>query len=78
MYNLRLPRVIYTYKGPGKTLAPRISEYGIITMGLVGNARYGCGGDITGGLLAISGGLTEPVFDVFDLVVGLDGAAVDL
>lgn len=47
-------------------------------MGLVGNARYGCGGDITGGLLAISGGLTEPVFDVFDLVVGLDSAAVDL
>lgn len=44
-----------TYSGPGSTDAPLIREMGIITIGLVGKAKYG--GDITGGLLASSGGL---------------------
>lgn len=46
-----------TYNGPGNMLPRLINEYGIMTMGFVGNAKYGCGGDIIGGLLADSGGL---------------------
>lgn len=30
-----------TYNGPGRTLAPLINEYGTITIGFVGNAKYG-------------------------------------
>jgi hypothetical protein len=32
----------YTYNGPGMMLAVRISEYGMIIIGFVGNARNGC------------------------------------
>lgn len=31
-----------TYKGPGNTLAPRINEYGMMIMGVVGSAKNGC------------------------------------
>lgn len=58
-----------TYSGPGSTLAPRINEYGIITIGLVGSARYGGGGvDTVAGLLIASGGLCERLFEIFVLM----------
>lgn len=46
-------------------LAPRISEYGMITMGFVGKAKYGGDGVTTAGLLEDSGGLCERLFDTF-------------
>lgn len=38
--------IIVTYKGPGNTLAPRISAYGIMIIGVVGSAKNGCDGPI--------------------------------
>lgn len=48
-------------------LAARISEYGIMMIGLVGSARYGCGADGTalGGDVDVSWGLCERLFAVF-------------
>lgn len=34
--------LLLTYNGPGNTLAPRISEYGIMIIGVVGSAKNGC------------------------------------
>lgn len=51
-------KVENTYSGPGSTLAKRINEYGMITIGVVGSAKYGCGGMI-GGLFGISIGLCD-------------------
>lgn len=48
-----------SYNSAGMTLAPRINEYGITIIGLVGNARNGCCG-ATGGVFGTSGGLCEP------------------
>lgn len=42
-----------TYNGPGSTLAKRINEYGMMIIGVVGNATYGCDGAI-GGLFGVS------------------------
>lgn len=40
-----------------------------MTIGLVGNARYGGGGvDTMAGLLVASGGLCDRLFDTFDLM----------
>lgn len=44
-----------TYNGPGMTLAFLIKEYGMMMIGLVGNAKNGC--DETGGDFAVSCGL---------------------
>ena len=46
-----------TYKGPGNTFAPRISEYGIMIMGVVGSAKNGCVGPIASGNLLLSSAL---------------------
>lgn len=63
-----------TYNGPGRKEAPLIREYGIMTIGLVGNAKYG--GGITGGLLASSGGLWDPLLDAFDFGAGVVAAVL--
>lgn len=49
-----------TYNGPGMTLAFLMSEYGIMMIGFVGNAKKGC--DETGGDLGASWGLWDPDF----------------
>lgn len=43
----------FTYNGPGSTLANRINEYGIMIIGVVGNARYGWD-DAIDGLFGVS------------------------
>lgn len=46
--------------GAARTLAPRNKEYGTIRIGLVGNARHGCGGGDSPGLALVGGdALTE-------------------
>lgn len=40
--------------GPGNRLAALTSEYGIIRIGFVGNAKNGCGGAINVGVLDLS------------------------
>lgn len=45
-----------------------------MTIGLVGNARYG--GDITGGLFANSGGLCDPLLDALDFGAGVEAAVL--
>lgn len=44
----------FSYNGPGNTFAPRINEYGIIIMGVVGSAKNGCVGPIVSGNLLFS------------------------
>lgn len=55
-----------TYKGPGNTLAPRIKEYGMMIMGVVGRAKNGCVGPPTasGNLLFSSALFVWTVFCV--------------
>lgn len=66
-----------SYNGPGTTLASRIKLYGIMIIGDVGNATYGCGGMI-GGLFGVSCGLCDESlpFTVFEFEVAapVDGA----
>lgn len=46
--------------GAARTLAPRNNEYGTMRIGLVGNARHGCGGGDSPGLALVGGdALTE-------------------
>lgn len=54
-----------TYNVPGKTLAPLTNEYGIMIIGVVGNARYGCACDdpIVSGDFDFSSGVLRPLFE---------------
>ena len=52
-------------------VAPRINEHGMMTMGLVGRAKYGCGGAMTGGLFVASGGLCDRLLDMVDFDEGV-------
>lgn len=45
---------IFTYNGPGSTLAARTSEYGIIMIGLVGKAKNGCDDPTVSGVFGLS------------------------
>lgn len=58
--------------GAARTLAPRNNEYGTIRMGLVGNARHGCGGGESSGLELFGGdAFTEDA----DVAVGVDNVS---
>lgn len=54
--------------GPGKKLAIRNSEYGIIKIGFVGKAKNGCNED--NGVVARAGGLVDSGFCVASVVAG--------
>lgn len=41
--------------GAASTLAPRMREYGTMRIGLVGNAKHGCGGGESPGLELVGG-----------------------
>lgn len=60
----------FTYN-PGRNLASRSTEHGMIRMGLVGKDTKAAAGDEedAAGLAAASGGLTEPLLTTFDLGV---------
>lgn len=53
-----------TLSGPGSTFALRINEHGMIMIGVVGSARYGCDIPMASGLFGLSSGVFRPVFDV--------------
>lgn len=45
---------IITHNGPGNIFAPRINEYGMMIIGVVGSAKNGCDGPIDSGNLEFS------------------------
>lgn len=53
-----------TVSGPGNTFALRINEHGMIMIGVVGSARYGCDNPMASGLFGLSSGVFRPVFVV--------------
>lgn len=53
-----------TVSGPGNTFALRINEHGMIMIGVVGSARYGCDIPMASGLFGLSSGVFRPVFVV--------------
>lgn len=65
-----------TDNGPGNTFALRINEHGMIMIGVVGSARYGCDIPMASGLFGLSSGVFRPVFVVGALpaaaFVGID------
>lgn len=75
MISIRIEMSINTYKGPGSTLAPRINEYGMMMMGVVGSAKNGCVGPPTasGNLLFSSALFDGTVFCVTLFAVEVGG-----
>lgn len=71
---LETPEV--TVSGPGNTFALRINEHGMMMIGVVGSARYGCDIPMASGLFGLSSGVFRPVFVVGALpaaaIVGID------
>lgn len=64
-----------TYSGPGRMLALRIIEYGIITIGVVGKAKYGA---MIGGLFGVSTGLEDSPAPLAGFVIVAAVAGVTL
>lgn len=74
-----MENVKYTYSGAGRTLAPRIMEYGTIIIGFVGRAKNGCDELIASGVLELSSLVFG--YEVFGVkgfaVVGMGGPGLN-